>query len=169
MYARTISADESWCSERATDHDLSSDADDDDKRSISSITSTNTRNSHLRSTFNKARQHLSFDKWRHSNGSNASHNTSASSMIMPSQQHDSTLSPGESTPGGRLSRWFSIRRGSAHHYDFGGAKEGGRDSRASSVEADDKSKQVPLTVNGYKMPLLPEVSRADRSASGVDD
>lgn len=160
MYARTVSADESWCSERANDHDLSSDGEDEDKKSISSLTSTNVRNSHLRSTFNKARQHLSFDKWRHSNGSNGSNNTSANSMIMPSQQHESSLSPGESSPAGRLSRWFSIRRGSTHQYDFGGAKDHGRDGRASSVDIDDKSKNlIPLTVNGHMMPLLPEVRK----------
>lgn len=152
-YARTISAEDSWCSERSSEHDLSSDGEDEDKKSISSITSISTRNSHLRSTLNKAKQHLSFDKWRgHNNNSN---NTSANSMIMPSQQND-TLSPGESTSGGRLSRWFSIRRGSTHQYDIGG--KDGRDSRASSCEIDDnKSKNVPSTVNGHKMPQLPEV------------
>lgn len=155
-YARTVSVEDSWCSERSSEHDLSSDGEDEDKKSISSITSISLRNSHLRSTLNKAKQHLSFDKWR-GNHSNASGNntTNANAMIMPSQQNE-TLSPGESTPGGRLSRWFSIRRGSTHQYDFG--SKDGRDSRASSCEADDKAKQVPAMVNGHKMPLLPEVS-----------
>lgn len=150
-YARTISVEDSWCSERSSEHDLSSDGEDEDKKSITSITSISLRNSHLRSTLNKAKQHLSFDKWR----SNASgNNTSANSMMMPGQQNE-ILSPGESTPGGRLSRWFSIRRGSTQQYDFGG--KDGRDSRASSCEIEDKAKQVPATVNGHKMPLLPEV------------
>lgn len=157
-YARTVSVEDSWCSERSSEHDLSSDGEDEDKKSIRSITSISLRNSNLRSTLNKAKHHLSFDKWRgnHSNANgNNTNNTSANSMMMPSQQND-TLSPGETTPGGRLSRWFSMRRGSANQYDFGG--KDGRDSRASSCEIEDKAKQVPATVNGHKMPLLPEVS-----------
>lgn len=161
--SRTVSSEESCCSERGSEQDFSSDGEDDDKKSITSLTSVNLRNSHLRSTLNKAKQHLSFDKWR---GGGASNNHSNSqSHTMPSQQPDN-LSPGETTPGGRLSRWFSIRRGSAHQYDFGAGKNGnGRDSRANSIELDDKvNKQTNslngTTINGYKMPLLPEV-RAD--------
>lgn len=154
--SRTVSSDEGWCSERGgSEHDFSSDGEDEDKKSINSLTSVNTRNSHLRSTLNKAKQHLSFDKWR-SGGSNNHSNT----VTMPSQQPE-TLSPGESSPGGRLSRWFSIRRGSTHQYDFGASKNSGRDSRASSIESDEKSKQSGTlngtTINGYKMPQLPEV------------
>lgn len=154
--SRTVSSDEGWCSERCgSEHDFSSDGDDEDKKSITSLTSVNTRNSHLRSTLNKAKQHLSFDKWR-----NASSNSHSNTATMPSQQPE-TLSPGESSPGGRLSRWFSIRRGSAHQYDFGAGKNTGRDSRASSIESDEKSKQQGTLngtiINGYKMPLLPEV------------
>lgn len=157
-YTRNASVEDSWCSERTSEHDLSSDGEDEDKKSISSLTSISLRNSNLRSTLNKAKQHLSFDKWRgnHNNASgNNTNNTNANSMIMPSQQSD-TLSLGESTPGGRLSRWFSIRRGSTHQYDIGG--KDGRDSRASSCDIEDKAKQVPATVNGHKMPLLPEVN-----------
>lgn len=154
--SRTVSSDEGWCSERGgSEHDFSSDGEDEDKKSINSLTSVNTRNSHLRSTLNKAKQHLSFDKWRSGGASNNHSNTT-----MPSQQPE-TLSPGESSPGGRLSRWFSIRRGSAHQYDFGASKNTGRDSRAGSIEPDEKSKQSGTlngtTINGYKMPLLPEV------------
>lgn len=155
VYARSISADDNWCNERATDHNISSDAEEDDKKSLSSITSANIRNNHLRSTFYKAKQRLSFDKWRHTNSNNSSHNTSANSMIMQ-PQHDSSLSPGETTSVGRLSRWFSIRRGSTHQYDFGALRDNER--RASSVDLEDNSKKCPLTVNGYKMPLLPEVN-----------
>lgn len=161
--SRTISSEESWCSsersERASEHDFSSDGEDDDKKSLSSLTSTSTRNSNLRSTLNKAKQHLSFDKWR-GGGASSNHHQNSNSTVMPSQQHDN-LSPGE-TPGGRLSRWFSIRRGSTHQYDFGG-KDSARDSRANSLELDDKPKQTTptslngTTINGYKMPLLPEV------------
>lgn len=155
--SRTVSSDEGWCSERGgSEHDFSSDGEDEDKKSINSLTSVNTRNSHLRSTLNKAKQHLSFDKWR---GGGASNNNS-NSTTMPSQQPE-TLSPGESSPGGRLSRWFSIRRGSAHQYDFGTGKNSARESRANSIESDDKSKQSGTLngtiINGFKMPLLPEV------------
>lgn len=81
---------------------------------------------------------------------------------MPSPHHnhqqDST-SPGES-PGRLLSRWFSIRRGSSHHYDIGGG--GGKDSRSNSIETDEKpplSSQATATRTscGNKMPQLPEV------------
>lgn len=160
--SRTVSSDEGWCSERGgSEHDFSSDGEDEDKKSISSLTSVNIRNSHLRSTLNKAKQHLSFDKWRGGGGGgNGGTANNSNSNTMPSQQPDS-LSPGESSPGGRLSRWFSIRRGSAHQYDFGTGKNSGRDSRANSIEPDDKSKQSGTLngtiINGYKMPLLPEV------------
>lgn len=146
--ARTVSSEESWCSERS-EHDLSSDGEDEDK-SIGSITSTNSRNSQLRSTLSKAKQHLSFDKWRN----NHNHSNSGNSVTMPSQQHDST-SPGES-PAGRLSRWFSIRRGSSHQYDIGGKDV--RDGRANSVELDDKTLTPKTSLTGHKMPLLREVS-----------
>lgn len=159
--SRTVSSDEGWCSERGgSEHDFSSDGEDEDKKSINSLTSVNTRNSHLRSTLNKAKQHLSFDKWRGGGGGgSAGSNNHSNTTAMPTQQPD-TLSPGE-TPGGRLSRWFSIRRGSAHQYDFGASKNSGRDSRAGSVDIDEKSKQSATLngtiINGYKMPLLPEV------------
>lgn len=163
--SRTVSSDEGWCSERG-EHDLSSDGEDEDKKSINSLTSVNTRNSHLRSTLNKAKQHLSFDKWRGggggSGGGGGNQSNNCNATVMPSQQPE-TLSPGESSPGGRLSRWFSIRRGSAHQYDFGASKHSGRDSRSGSIESDtDKTKQSGTLngtiINGYKLPLLPEVS-----------
>lgn len=159
--SRTVSSDEGWCSERGgSEHDFSSDGEDEDKKSINSLTSVSTRNSHLRSTLNKAKQHLSFDKWR---GGGASNNSNSSAM--PSQQPE-IVSPGESSPGGRLSRWFSIRRGSAHQYDFGAGKHSGRESRANSIESDDKSRQTGTlngtVINGYKMPLLPEVCISGR-------
>lgn len=174
--SRTVSSEESWGSERGgggtattnSDHEFSSDGEDDDKKSVNSLTSVSTRNSHLRSTLNKAKQHLSFDKWRVASGA---HTPTSSPNVMPSQQPDN-LSPGEA-PAGRLARWFSIRRGSAHQYDFGakGATAGGRDSRdnrANSVELDDKPQKAQQTlngavINGYKMPLLPEVSAAIRT------
>lgn len=176
--SRTVSSDEGWCSERG-EHDLSSDGEDEDKKSINSLTSVNTRNSHLRSTLNKAKQHLSFDKWRGSSGGSSgggggggvggSQSNSCNASIMPSQQPE-TLSPGESSPGGRLSRWFSIRRGSAHQYDFGASKHSGRDSRSGSIESDnDKTKQSGTLngtiINGYKLPLLPEVSARNKRYS----
>lgn len=160
--SRTVSSEESWGSERGgtnSEHEFSSDGEDDDKKSINSLTSVNTRNSHLRSTLNKAKQHLSFDKWR---AANAAQTPTTPTNVMPSQQPEN-LSPGEA-PAGRLARWFSIRRGSTHQYDFGSKNAtNGRDSRANSVELDDKPHKAAQTlngavINGYKMPLLPEVS-----------
>ncbi|XP_030243519.1 rho guanine nucleotide exchange factor 10-like protein [Drosophila navojoa] len=52
-----------------------------------------------------------------------------------SQREDNTA-PGES-PGGRLSRWFSIRRGSSHQYDVGGRD--GRQLTGSSFDMPDAS------------------------------
>ncbi|TDG42701.1 hypothetical protein AWZ03_010885 [Drosophila navojoa] len=139
--------------------------------SVSSLSAGNQRNSQLRSTFNKAKQHLSFDKWRtaasassssatpnslsgqpqcsQSVGPNSSRDSNmimrrASACTMPtgsgaaggvSQREDNTA-PGES-PGGRLSRWFSIRRGSSHQYDVGGRD--GRQLTGSSFDMPDAS------------------------------
>lgn len=71
------------------------------------------------------------------------------------QSQTEVSSPGES-PGGRLSRWFSIRRGSAHHYDLGS-----KDCRTGNIEKENK---LPATkvVNtncssGIQMPQLTEV------------
>lgn len=155
--ARTISSEESWCSsEKSSEHDLSSDGEDE--KSERSIASINIRNSQLRSTLSKAKQHLSFEKWRNHYNNNSSSNQSAANNAMASQAAQDATSPGES-PAGRLSRWFSIRRGSTHQYDVGGKDV--RDGRANSVDSDDKSlnqqlqQQPPST--GVKMPLLPEV------------
>ncbi|XP_024875632.1 rho guanine nucleotide exchange factor 10-like protein isoform X3 [Temnothorax curvispinosus] len=83
-------SEDSWCS--ASDHDLSS--DDESEKSNISIKS----NCQLRNTLHKARTLC--DKWRFQN--------------MPVNNVDLLESPGNH---GRLSRWFSIRRGSSHHYD----------------------------------------------------
>lgn len=160
------SEDSSWYSERAgSENDLSSEGEDESDRSVSS---TNARNSQLRSTLNKAKHHLSFDKWRSGGSTNSSHSSSASgggAGTLPTPHHDTT-SPGES-PGGRLSRWFSIRRGSVHHYDLGGGGIGsGKESRGSSVETDDTkpppapSTQALKSSGGNKMPQLSEVCQS---------
>lgn len=182
--ARTISSEESWCSEGvASDRELSSDEDDESDRSISSSTP---RNSQLRLTFNKAKQHLSFDKWRGNNSNNnstntaittttnnnnpsgslnSSHSSSASSnntTTMPSTSIN-TESPVE--PFSRLSRWFSMRRGSTHQqYDLGSNT---RDTRASSVDHVDNSDSPAATAanrsatisSNKMMPQLNEVSQ----------
>ncbi|XP_026826583.1 rho guanine nucleotide exchange factor 10 isoform X4 [Ooceraea biroi] len=83
-------SEDSWCS--ASDHDLSS--DDESEKSNISIKS----NCQLRNTLHKARTLC--DRWRFQN--------------MPVNNVDLLESPGNH---GRLSRWFSIRRGSSHHYD----------------------------------------------------
>ncbi|XP_020300561.1 rho guanine nucleotide exchange factor 10 isoform X2 [Pseudomyrmex gracilis] len=83
-------SEDSWCS--ASDHDLSS--DDESEKSNISLKS----NCQLRNTLHKARTLC--DKWRFQN--------------IPANNMDVMESPGNQ---GRLSRWFSIRRGSTHHYD----------------------------------------------------
>ncbi|XP_070162011.1 rho guanine nucleotide exchange factor 10 isoform X2 [Polyergus mexicanus] len=83
-------SEDSWCS--ASDHDISS--DDESEKSNISIKS----NCQLRNTLHKARTLC--DKWRFQN--------------IPANSADLLESPGNH---GRLSRWFSIRRGSTHHYD----------------------------------------------------
>ncbi|XP_018056768.1 PREDICTED: rho guanine nucleotide exchange factor 10-like protein isoform X3 [Atta colombica] len=83
-------SEDSWCS--ASDHDLSS--DDESEKSNISIKS----NCQLRNTLHKARTLC--DKWRFQN--------------MPVNNVDLLESPGNH---GRLARWFSIRRGSVHHYE----------------------------------------------------
>jgi len=63
-----------------------------------------------------------------------------------STQREEATTPGES-PGGRLSRWFSIRRGSSHQYDVGGRD--GRHSTASSFDTPDSgSGNSPVTGKG---------------------
>lgn len=121
---------------------------------LSTLISTSHRNSQLRSTLSKARHHLSFDKWRSSSSTNhhqqpcsnqcatpncnpqnpqdcasANNNTNANcsanhSSNLSSSSSNTPPTPSES-PGGRLSRWFSIRRGSSHHYDLNGSSSSG--------------------------------------------
>lgn len=178
--ARTInSSEDSWCSERS-DHDLSSEEEDD--VSERSVTSTTQRNSQLRSTFNKAKQHLSFDKWRTSGGGGGNsgnhlqqqqtqsllsggNNNSTTTTMPAAHHHQDTTTPGES-PGGRLSRWFSIRRGSTHQYDIGG-RDGRHSSSSGSIDVTDVTEHTSskaavtstgtILGTGSKMPQLPEV------------
>lgn len=65
--------------------------------------------------------------------------------------HSPTEVASPDSPSGRLSRWFSIRRGSSHNYDVG--KEG----RGGSLEKEIK----PLEKSGKMMPQLVEVSGFD--------
>ncbi|RZC33437.1 RhoGEF domain containing protein [Asbolus verrucosus] len=117
------SSEDSWCS--GSDPELSSDGESD-----RSATSNRVNNTQFRNTLNKAKTLC--DKFRASGGIGSNHRLSL----------DGTL-PGDSSPQnqnnqGKLSRWFSIRRGSSHQYD---------------VENADGTKAP--TAN--KMPLLPEV------------
>lgn len=159
--ARTISSEESWCSEGPnSERELSSDEDDDDL-SDRSISSSNARNSQLRSTFNKAKHHLSFDKWRNNNK-----NSGEGTAIMPiqqQQQNQELNTPGES-PGGRLSRWFSIRRGSAHQYDVGGRNS--LDGSDEQIQLQIPQPQTPRVPSGTKMPQLCEVSFSLKKQNG---
>lgn len=144
----TISSEDSWCpSEDHDNDDISSFNDEDDNlsdRSTSLISAA--RNSQLRQTFNKAKQHLSFDKWRNN-----------SSSTMPSSNNQE--SPGE--PLSRLSRWFSIRRGS-HQYDLNTSTNSSH-SRSGSIEKDSDDKLA----NGKKMPQLQEVTLIIKSSSAI--
>lgn len=88
-------------------------------------------NGQLKNTLNKARTLC--DKWRGSGGIGGG----------PRLPLDGTI-PGDTSPQnqanqGRLSRWFSIRRGSSHQYD---------------LDNTDSNRQPS---NANKMPLLPEV------------
>jgi hypothetical protein len=138
----TISSEDSWCpSEDHDNDDISSTYNDEDDalsdRSNSLISSA--RNSQLRLTFNKAKQHLSFDKWRRD-----------STSTMPTSNVQNQESPGE--PLSRLSRWFSIRRGS-HQYDLNSNSATNSPNRSGSIEKENDEKLA----NGKKMPQLQEV------------
>ncbi|KAF5296367.1 hypothetical protein FQR65_LT10259 [Abscondita terminalis] len=117
------SSEDSWCS--GSDAELSSEEESD--RSAASSTRTNGQ---LRNTLNKARTLC--DKWRSSGGIGSNNRLSLDGTLA------SETLPQNSSNQGRLSRWFSIRRGSAHQYD---------------IDNTDASKQSP----NNKMPLLPEV------------
>lgn len=134
-------SEDSWCpSEDHDNDDISSYNDDEDNLSDRSTSLISTsRNSQLRLTFNKAKQHLSFDKWRHN-----------STSTMPSSNNQE--SSGE--PLSRLSRWFSIRRGS-HQYDLNTSTSS--PNRSGSVEKENDEKLV----NNKKMPQLQEVSEPE--------
>lgn len=133
----TVSSEDSWCP--SEDHDIDDISYNDDDENLSDRSSSlisAARNSQLRLTFNKAKQHLSFDKWRNHSPS-----------TMPSSNN--TEAPGE--PLSRLSRWFSIRRGS-HQYDLNSTNNS--PNRSSSIEKENDEK----VTNGKKMPQLQEVS-----------
>lgn len=140
-----VSSEDSWCpSEHDHDaDDISSYNDDDDNLSDRSTSLISTRTNQLRLTFNKAKQHLSLDKWR---------NSSTTSIMPSSTNHhhnNNQESPGE--PMSRLTRWWSMRRGS-HQYDLNSSNGS---NRSGSIEKDIDEKS---TSNGKKMPLLQEVN-----------
>ncbi|XP_011056396.1 PREDICTED: rho guanine nucleotide exchange factor 10-like isoform X3 [Acromyrmex echinatior] len=114
-------SEDSWCS--ASDHDLSS--DDESEKSNISIKS----NCQLRNTLHKARTLC--DKWRFQN--------------MPVNNVDLLESPGNH---GRLARWFSIRRGSVHHYEV------------------DSSDTVSLT-SPVKTSQMPQLCEVDEENSAI--
>ncbi|XP_067641888.1 uncharacterized protein [Eurosta solidaginis] len=203
---RSAQSEDSWYSEQSSvdqepianstltasdDEEEATTEDERDPNSVTSLSATNQRNSQLRSTLNKAKQHLSFDKWRTSSSNNTTTNCATNSAAaaaninglsdssghstqtrrasacttMPTA-HQSTreelTTPGES-PGGRLSRWFSIRRGSTNQYDIGGRD--GRHSAASSIDIPDSAAlsgcsesahASPQKLSTSKMPGVPE-------------
>lgn len=134
----TVSSEGSWCPSEDHDNDDIASFNDDEfnlsDRNNSLISAA--RNSQLRLTLNKAKKHLSFDKWR-----------SNSSSTMPSSSNQD--SPNE--PLTRLSRWFSIRRGS-NQYDLNATNNS---NRSGSIEKENDDK---LANGGKKMPQLQEVS-----------
>lgn len=160
---RTISSADNWCSEIAglqendyIDDTSSFNEEDDNVSERSNSLLSSSRNSQLRLTFNKfTKQHLSFDKWRNHNSSNPkssnnSLNTSSGNVTMPTSSSNNTESTGESLS--RLSRWFSIRRGSTHQYEINA-------NSAEHGDNADKSQQnePKLSTGGRKMPGLQEV------------
>ncbi len=136
---RTNSSDESCWSElsNVVNNDTSSEGEDE---SDFSVASTTTRNSNLRLSLSKAKHRLSFDKWR---GGNNSQSPPIGNVAM----HSPTEVSSPDSPSGRLSRWFSIRRGSSHNYDVGG-----KDVRGGSLE-----KEIKSSDRTSKMPQLTEV------------
>ncbi|KYB25331.1 rho guanine nucleotide exchange factor 10 isoform X1 [Tribolium castaneum] len=114
------SSEDSWCS--GSDAELSSDGESD--RSATSNSRVNS--TQFRNTLNKAKTLC--DKFRASGGIGSNHRLSLDGTF-PDQASQANQ--------GKLSRWFSIRRGSTHQYDIENV-----DGKASP---------------GNKMPLLPEV------------
>ncbi|KAG5682621.1 hypothetical protein PVAND_011963 [Polypedilum vanderplanki] len=149
----TVSSEDSWCpSEEHDADDISSYNDDDDNLSERSNSLISTRTSQLRLTFNKAKQHLSLDKWRNN----------STNSIMPSttnsNSHNSQAdSPGE--PMSRLTRWWSMRRGS-HQYDLSNPNS---PNRSGSIDKDGDEKS-----NGKKMPLLQETEEDHSQVDGLN-
>lgn len=145
--SRTVnSSEESWCSERSehsSDEDVEEDDDERSEHSLNSLNTPHRQKNQLRLTLNKAKQHLSFvDKWRQSAGASATANspeTIKNTNTMPAVHHQDSPTPGES-PGGRLSRWFSIRYKS-QNYDVG-AREGRHSTSSSSIDAPDATTAI---------------------------
>lgn len=145
--SRTVnSSEESWGSERSehsSDEDVEEDDDERSEHSINSLSTPHRQKNQLRLTLNKAKQTLSFvDKWRQSAGAttNSVSTTSPQEALkntntMPAvHHHQDSPTPGE-TPGGRLSRWFSIRYKS-QNYDVG-AREGRHSTVSGSIDQTD--------------------------------
>lgn len=72
--------------------------------------------------------------------------------------------PGDGSPGGRLSRWFSMRRGSSHQYDLGGTTVASNNGQISAAALAAAAAAVAATNNNHsavdgsaKMPQLAEV------------
>lgn len=145
--SRTVnSSEESWGSERSehsSDEDVEEDDDERSEHSINSLSTPHRQKNQLRLTLNKAKQTLSFvDKWRQSAGATAAptatitnpHEALKNTNTMPAVHHQDSPTPGES-PGGRLSRWFSIRYKS-QNYDVG-AREGRHSTSSGSIDQPD--------------------------------
>ncbi|KAH0561486.1 hypothetical protein KQX54_017066 [Cotesia glomerata] len=141
--AHSVKSEDSWCS--ASDHEHSSDDDESEKSNIS-IKS----NCQLRNTLHKAKTLC--DKWRSQNIRLSSGSSGAGAPV------GGTTEPLDPTAGqGRLSRWFSIRRGSTHQYDVDSSS-----SDTSAVSICSPIKQQQSSTPLHSSPVTPIASPMSR-------
>lgn len=126
----SVKSEDSWCS--ASDHEHSS--DDESEKSNISVKS----NYQLRNTLHKAKTLC--DKWR-------SQNIRLNNTTEPLDSSNSQ---------GRLSRWFSIRRGSTHQYDVDSSSS---DTSAVSMCSPLKQQQSSPLHQSTAAPIVSPMSR----------
>ena len=137
---------------------------DQNENSLNSSVNSD-KSSTLRQTLSKARYHLSFDKWKnHNQNHSISHLSSGgvggsggnnNNNIVYSPNNSNTMpattaTPSTSSPNttnesfSRLSRWFSIRRGSVNQYDMRGVNGIEKEhNRRNSIDHVDLSSLPP--------------------------
>ncbi|XP_057322229.1 uncharacterized protein LOC130665714 isoform X1 [Microplitis mediator] len=144
--AHSVKSEDSWCS--ASDHEHSSDDDESEKSNIS-IKS----NCQLRNTLHKAKTLC--DKWRSQNIRLSS--TGGGSAGVGPAVGSTTESLDSSAGQGRLSRWFSIRRGSTQQYDVDSSS-----SDTSAVSICSPIKQQQSSTPMHSSPVAPIASPMSR-------